>query len=259
MRVVSIILFLSMMFGGAFGADSYEQILITKTSKKSNLKPIKKRLDKINIKMYIKKSNDSYYVYSGKYSLDDSSAALKRIVKYFPHAKVIVHNQKDVLTDNSSANKIEDEQNFFVAAAVGITSADNLNSALSFNAEGGYIFNENIFASFAYLNISDSDVSLHNVYGSINYNINFYEDMGAYFGVLGGYSMLSADSIDESAMLFGLQAATTYNVYGDVDMLLLYQGIYLNYDVDLNQNTNSNQSANLNMVHNVQLGVKYKF
>ena len=146
MKFITTILLLSIFFLNLSASEKYRQILIAKTSKKSTLKSVKHRLDLINVKMYVKISNNRYYIYSGIYK-DTNSAkyALKRIKRYFASAMMInIPNPKSSIDENFLNDNSESKNTFFVAASVGShsisTNSDGESGGMSFNLEAGYIY-----------------------------------------------------------------------------------------------------------------------
>ena len=249
-----------------------ERIMITKTSKKSNLKLINNKLQKVNVKMYVKKIDSSYYIYSGQYKNDISvNKALKYIKKIFPSAYIILKNKKEVKIENPNTTIDKDNNSsFFLSLALGSATIDNSldknsiivepeNSGMSYTLEGGYVLNENIFFSFAYLNSSTSDVDINNVYVSASYKINPMKDLGIYAGVLGGYSGLVLnnyeDSTSSTSMLYGLQLGINYDLFEDMSIFTSYQGLSMNHVIS----DDTTSGIEFNLIHNLQLGILYRF
>lgn len=259
MKYLSIILLLSLLFISASAKESSGHILITKTSKKSNLSIIKNRLDSINVKMFVRKSNSAYYVYSGKYNSDNSAEyALKNIKKYFPSALIIKNKPKT----SQAIRNTKEASGFFIGVALGtdnVTSNYESQSGVSYTIESGYYFNENIFMTVGYLNSSTSDIDVNNIYTSLNYKLRVAKNIEFYTGVLGGYSTLELTDFEvgeaSTSMLLGVQIGTSYNFYKDISTYIAYQGLYLDHIIEIEDAS----KLEFNIIHNLQLGIQYKF
>ncbi len=261
MRYLTLILLSTLLFTSLYADEFSKHILITKTSKKSNLKLIKSRLNSLNIKMFVKKSNAKYLVYSGKYRSKKSARyALKKIKRYFPSA-LIIENQRKTKTPEPTA----ETSNIFIAGALGFANINESssygyeNGGISYALEAGYIFNKNIFISLGYLNSSTSDIKMHSIYTSANYKINFTKNLGLYIGIIGGYGTLELSGYEQSSascsILAGVQVGTSYSIYEDIDIYLAYQGISLDHVI----NMDNSSSIEFDFLHNLQLGIQYKF
>jgi len=281
MKIFKFILLISILIANI---SASERIMITKTSKKSNLALINAKLKKVNVKMYVKKIDSTYFIYSGQYKNNNSAnKALKYIRKTFPSAYVILKNENTkepqkvdnsnvtlIKEDNSKEVLEEDDSSFFLSLALGSATIDNSldensvitepeNSSISYTLEGGYILNENIFFSVAYINSSTSDIDINNLYLSASYKINPTNDLGVYAGILGGYSALTLngyeDSTASSSMLYGVQLGLSYDVYEDLAIFTTYQGLSMNHVI-----TDENSlGIEFSLIHNLQLGILYRF
>lgn len=271
MKIFKFILLISILIANI---SASERIMITKTSKKSNLALINAKLKKVNVKMYVKKIDSTFFIYSGEYKNNNSAnKALKYIRKTFPSAYVILKNEntkEPQKVDNSKELLEEDDSSFFLSLALGNATIDNSldensviteNSSISYTLEGGYILNENIFFSVAYMNSSTSDMNINNLYLSASYKINPINDLGVYAGILGGYSTLelsidSAESVaPASSMLYGIQAGVNYDIYENIAIFTTYQGLSINHVIT----ENDTPSIEFSFIHNLQLGILYRF
>lgn len=249
--------------------ESSKYILITKTSKKSNLKYIKSKLDSINVKMFIKKHNGKYIIYSQKYNNDLSiNNALNNLRKYFHSANIIEANSNK----KNIPSKIQKNSNktIFINLAYGFSNIDGStddinnsklsNSGSSYMLEGGYIFNKNIFTSLAYLHISTNDIEIDNIYTSVNYKIKLTKNLKLFGGLLGGYSTLKLtsfkNSVASSAMLVGTQLGSSYKIYDNTSIYTGYQLIVLNHTINYEE---KDSKLEFNMIHNIQLGFNFSF
>lgn len=253
MKFLNILVFMFIMILPLSAAQDYEQIIITKTSYKSNLRVIKHQLDYIHVKMFVQKFKSDYIIYSGKYKNYTTALSALRLIKhYFKYARIIKH-------DKHSVNKKEKlDKKFFINFALGEYSltGGGSNSGLSYMLESGYVYDKDIFVSLAYLSNSSGDVSVSNIYSSLNYTMNFNKNIDLYAGGLLGYSTLQKSGFSSStSILFGIEFGATYKVYDDWDIFTAYQGIDVNHIVKINATTD----LKLGFIHNLQFGVKYKF
>jgi len=274
--------------------SSYAQILITKTSKQSNLKSIKSKLDRLGVKMYVQKSRTGFFVYSPKYKDSNSaSVVLKRLQQYFPSAYIL--NSKIKVVKEQSTQKFkeiereveetsenenlqdstqgDDESGYFVSLAFGtasmsVTIDESLNatvedSTMSYALEGGYIYDEDIYFTLGYLNSSTSDADINSLYLSSNYLFKPTDNLGIYTGLLVGYGTLKLNiftqSIASSSTLLGLQVGTKYNVYENVDVFAGYQLFMQDHIIEIQEDSTTISNVEFGMLHNIQLGVSYKF
>ena len=267
MKIFKLILLLSFLIASL---SASERIMITKTSKKSNLKLINAKLKKINVKMYVKKIDSSYYIYSGSYKDEKSTnKVLRYIKKTFPSAYVI-SKKKETLKKKKDDSQKQDNADFFLSLALGSVSVDNSidegsiiiepeASGISYALEGGYILNENIFFSLAYLSSSTSDLDINNIYISASYKINPMNDLGVYAGVLGGYSTLVyneyGDDASSTSLLYGVQLGVNYDFYENIAVFTTYQGLLVNHVI----NDSDTTGIEFGLMHNIQLGILYRF
>ncbi len=254
MKFLTLTLYISIFFNiQLFALQSYQQILITKTAKKSYLNAIKHQLDLMNVKMYIKKIDSYYLIYSGKYSNEDRAKyTLLKIKRKFPSALLLKKKQDKVF------NQLQNKNNFFISAAIGISEIKE--DGTSYTIETGYILNENFFTSLAYLNSSTCDLGIDNIYLSFNYNYNLTKDNDLYIGLIAGYSSLQltgyTQSSASSSTLLGLQVGSSYSFNQKLALFIAYQGINLDHKIELLEDSSS---LSFHFIHNMQVGIKYKF
>ena len=245
--------------------DSPSYILITKTSKEGNLKHIKKKLDSLDVKMYTRKSGKYYMVYSQKYKNKKYlNAAYKRVKSSFHTATIVTKKRTQEATNISNAN------NMFVSFGLGnsgvngttddVSVSQMSSSSLSFSVEAGYYFNKNVFLSLAYLNASTNEISIHNAYSSINYELNFLKDFSAYAGVLVGIGTLQLTAYDASepsmSIIFGGQAGLGYKVYNNLSVYASVQVLSMSHSIKLLE---TSTEATFDSINNMQLGLRYRF
>lgn len=239
-----------------YAVEAYEQIIITKTLSKSNLKNIKHKLDSLHIKMFVQKHNSNYLIYSQRYANhQNANLALQSIKKYFKYAKILKYDEKSISQDKRDNNK-----KYFVNFAIGEYSltGGSSSSALNYTLESGYIYNKDIFLSLAYSNNSAGDISVNNIYSSVNYRYKevFRKNMDLYVGGLLGYSTLKKSGFSgSSSILFGLQLGAIYKLYDYLDFYTAYQGMYVDHIIEINPTKN----LKVGFIHNLQIGVTYKF
>jgi opacity protein-like surface antigen len=276
MNMKLLVVFLSIFITSVYAADSFDRILITKTSKKSNLKYIKQKLDAINVRMFVQTIPSGYYVYTKKFT--DRKLALvklRTIKKKFPYAKIVtINNETDEnqeqISESTDQTPINERKEFFINFGLGSANTEGStndaeasqleNSAMSYKLEAGYIYNDALFFSVAYLDTSSDDINIVNYYGSANYKINIIKDLDTHAGLLVGFSTLElkpyAESSASTTMLFGAQIALTYelgydfNVFGSFDTFLLDHTISL---------PDVGSKIEFSQTNNFTFGVGYKF
>jgi len=255
---------------------SYQQVLIAKTSKIKNLYQIKKRLSLLKIGIIIKKSNNKYFVYSKKITKPQyAKYILKKIKPSFPHAIILTHNINKKIkktTSNPVHNKKltkNREKNFFIDLSVGVTTisgetSDYLASKINnddttYSLEGGYYITNKIFTTITYLNSFTTDISLDNLYMSLNYQYNLFSKTNLYIGAIVGVSLLrfdpSLEASNSTSAAFGWQVGLKYNLYNSFDIFTGYQGIKIDHKADIK----TTEYINLTYIHNINFGIIYKF
>jgi len=230
-------------------SEPYMQIVIAKTSHKSNLKSIKHKLDAIHIKMYVKKQNASYFIYSQKFAKKKSAyLAFKKIKRYFKYAKLLYKKEGQ---DGGAKNKNKFSLNF----SLGIESLSG-SSGLSYTLEPVYRYNKDVFMTLAYQTASSSSLSINNFSFSGNYiyRLNNYSDV--YGGALLGYSQLEKSGFTQSnSITLGMQTGYRYELYDYLRLFTQYQMVYMDHIIKLN----NNNELKFNFMHNLQIGVSYIF
>ncbi|MEA1982454.1 MAG: outer membrane beta-barrel protein [Campylobacterota bacterium] len=278
MKLIKIITLILLFFTSLYASSTSGYILITKTSKASNLKHIKKKLDSLNVKMFTQKSGKYHMVYSQKYNNRASlENAYKRVKQSFHTATIVTKKRpKKAVTGASQTAPLHsltlesNKNDMFVSLGLGSSgiygSTDDagvakLNTAgLSLFLEAGYYFSENIFLSLAYLNTSTSDITMHNAYSSFNYQLNFLEDFSLYGGVLVGLGTLQLSAYDASepsiSIIYGGQAGLEYNILGDIALYTSAQMLFSDHNIKL---LDTATQATFSSINNLQLGVRYRF
>jgi len=268
-------------------SNVYRQILISKTSKIKNLQLIKKRVNSLNIGIIIKKSNNKYFVYSKKIkSKKYATYLLKKLKHYFPSAIILTYTynppnikKRVKIANNKKIKKRKTKKKrsikksykpFFVGTAFGMDSISGKtsnylaskinNDDTTYALESGYYFYENIFSSIKYLNSFTSDISLDSLYSSLNYEVTIMPKTKLYAGAILGLSLLRfekpKDASDSKSILYGWQIGTNYSFYRYLDIFVSYEGLSINHSVDL---SSSDEYIKLTYIHNLSLGVRYKF
>jgi len=278
LRFIFITIFLSIFVLNLSAEDAYKRIIITKTLKESSLKEIKMKLDAIGIAMYVKKSwhnnNYNYYVYSKKYDSDYMiKKDLKNIRTMFKSAYIIEKKKEVVHKKEKKATKISSHtplSPYFIGVNLGFdnisgtssssSSTETSSSGVSFGIEGGYVVDDDISISLGYLNTSSSDISINNLYISGLYKITNYDEIDIYGGLLLGYSILELTNFKytkpSSSSLAGLQFGAKYNFDKNIAFFTNYQGMMMDHIVKI---TDDNSEIKFSFIHNLQLGLLYRF
>lgn len=238
-------------------SQDYGRLIITKTSHRTTLQVIKQKLNYVHVRMFIQKSDNYYKIYSQKFQDRESATqALERVKRFFPYARLI-----------SYANK-EEKDDFFVNIALGghklIRDSTIATRGVSYTLEVGYNYTKHINATLAYLTTPTKDANIHNIYTALNYNFNLSKDFYIYTGGLIGYSTLKlknfASSSASRAILLGVQTALMYNFNNHIGFYTAYQGLSLGHKVDIvNTAGATNKTIHINFLHNLQIGLEYRF
>jgi len=255
---------------------SYQQVLIAKTSKIKTLYTIKKRLSLLKIGIIVKKSNNKYLVYSKKFRNPKyAKYVLQKVTKSFPHAIIISHykNKKGkksiVVKTAKNSSKQQEKNNFFIDIGVGLTTisgetSDYLASKINnddttYSLEAGYFIDDNIFTTITYLNSFTTDISLDNLYLTLNYQYNIFKKTDIYLGGLFGVSLLrfeqSLEADNSTSLAVGWQTGIKYNIYNSLDLFLAYEGIKIDHNVDIK----TTEYIKLTYIHNLNFGLIYRF
>ena len=269
MKFLKILLVMSLLTLCVSANEVSQYILITKTSKKSNLKSIKAKLEPIKVKMYVKKSNSMYYVYSELYKNDTSAQkALRKVRQSFPSALLIKSEAKSIKKEKSNVK--EADKKMFISLNYGsseieidtgdIEDNETKGSDSSYGIEFGYMFDENFYTTLAYLNSSTEDIAATNIYMSANYQENVAQNTSVYIGLLAGLSTLELtgyeDSSASNAMLIGAQLGATYDLHENIAISLCYQIMKINHTIELSDTATS---IEFTRIENIELGLLYRF
>jgi hypothetical protein len=239
-----------------------ERVLITKTTKESNLKYIKKKLDSLNVKMFVQKIPSGYYVYSKTLTdSDESKLTLQKIKTKFAHAKLVTIKQTD--------DEKEKSYSFFINLGAGLSSTNGStndavlseleNSSISYTLESGYFFNDYIFFSAAYQDLSTTDISITNYYATANFNLSILKDLDVYTGLVVGGStlelLINEESTPSTNMMYGLQIGSSYDIMGGFNVFASYQALMQGHTINLD----GGEKLEFSYSGNVLLGVGYRF
>ena len=266
MKYLNIALFISIFLTQLLAEETYKRILITKTLNENSLKEIKSKLDKLKIKMYLKRSyrnnNYYYYVYSRKYKYNRYMYRdLKKIKTKFKKAYILGNKKALAMGDENIIDKDKDIplSPYFISANLGFASIGGASSGISFGIEGGYVFYDNIFVSLGYLNSSSSDTKLNNFYLSSYYQFNPSKNIGLYTGMIVGYSILEFDKFKYSkpstSSSAGVELGFKYNFDKNLSLFTSYQGIFMDQIIKLSDDS----ELKFNFIHNIRLGILYRF
>lgn len=148
-------------------------------------------------------------------------------------------------------------------------------AAYSYNIEGGYAFENGIFISANYLKATttdilllNKDISMTNMYGSVNYKLDVIEYASPYLGMLAGYSMLNWNtlpldnivqtSINSNSIFAGFQAGIIATKYELITVFAVYQLMFMNHTTNLQTATGTAEIQH-HKLHNVHAGIKFNF
>ena len=246
-----------------------DRVMITKTAKKENLKQIQYKLKKVNTKMYVKKTDYGYLIYSKDYaSLLETKKSLKKIKLYFPTAYVTNTSKMHTAKKETQKKEIPKQKKtpYFVNLSYGMSSIivdstgnpSQSNSGNTFGVDGGYYFDDSFYCSLAYLSTSSDSITTSTLYGSVDYKYDIMKDTDIYAGVLLGYSSLDLKEIDSSSstsFAFGVEAGVSYEITPNIPLSLTYQNLLFDHTINLA----GGAKLSANALHNFKLSVGYKF
>jgi len=270
MKFITILLLTFFMSKTLLNAkDIYIQV--TSTASKGKLRAINNKFKKMNLKMIYKTSATKYFIYSGPYEdMDSGSFALQKIKHYFPHARIKSHKVKQAK-----------DSGLYLNIAVGFSSAPSThivsegcviidepkNKGVSYNIDGGYTFENGFSMGVGYLRFDATDLLFDNLYGSINYRFNDYNNFIPYIGALGGYSSLKwfTDPIsnkvegnnDSSSLIFGTQTGLVYRLNSFVAIYVGYQCLFMNHITNITVDSKNRSQLKHNTLHTVQIGLHF--
>ncbi len=255
------LLFLLISFTLFLSQLNADRIMITKTSKKNNLSPIKKQLDALQVKMYFKKLDSSYIVYSQDFlTIDEANIVLSRVKHHFTSAYI----KKDEKKKHASKKHIE--YDYFVSLGLGSSTyaaQESTGKVLDVRGsnyffEGGYRFNEYSFIALNYLNINSDGGSLNNFSTALNINYPVLQDLDIYTGLLIGFSRLSLDiqnSTPTTSLTVGAQIGISYDFFGYIPVSFSYQYITTSLSVIYPGDV----TVEFSPIQNFNLGIGYRF
>ncbi len=294
MKLLKIILLLGIGTSLAFSQELSQRVLITKTSHKTNLPKINHTLHQLGLKMYVQTLVSGYYIYSAPYTNPQNARnTLKRVQGTFPYAKIVtigkpksvpnteVESKKvttlqeeesvapQVFAEDTNSYDLKMLKNFYADIGLGYAltsgntndlSASQLSTkGMSYLLEGGYEYGNGLSVSLAYLNTSTSDISIHNIYGEVNYRYDLDNDFCVGGGLLLGYSSLELISYASSSasknLVYGFDLAAEYKLMDKLYLFSKYQGLLLNHTIKINNSA----SISFSYTHNILFGAGYKF
>jgi hypothetical protein len=265
-----VVVFLTIFLTSVLANDSFERVLITKTSKKSNLPMIKRTLDRLNVKMYVQSIPSGYYVYTKKF--DDKRVArynLRKIKRVFPYAKIVQIGGAKTAQKSSKKSSITEGKYFArfglanssIGGSTNVAGASNLdNASMGFALEAGYVYSPNLFFTGAFMDNSTDDISLTNLYATANYNYELMEGLGVYAGGMLGFSTLElsgfALTTPSTSLMYGIQFGATYSLLDYLSFFANYQMFMLDHSISMEDDGSIVKFDSLN---NFMLGVGYEF
>ena len=260
MKFLMLFVFIVLLITPSFA----DRIMITKTSKKSNLRSIQKKLTQLRVKMYVYKSKNTYIVYSQEFSNQQQAyPTLSKIKTYFPSAYIKKRQQTAPVSSKIENNS---QTNFFINLSYSYSSiqindsteATINDSGKSYGAKVGYYFTDNFYISLAYLQTNIEDLSLVTYYSSLDYQYNFDKDLSLYAGILVGYGQLDLDvanATPSTSSVGGVEGGISYEIIQNIPISLSYQGLYLGHQIVYS----STKTLDFTLLHNVSVSIGYKF
>lgn len=242
------ILFLSV---GIFSLPLFAQrVIVTKTADRNNLRAINAKLATLQVKMYVKKSDNYYFIYTKEYQTEArAEVALQKIKRFFPYARVLKERK---------LNKIEkkSEKNWIAEVRLGNSSIDSY-SGMEYSLKAGYFLNKNFLSTLSYSSTSAGQTEISNFYFAEDYYYNVIKNSNIYIGALLGYSSLTLDlknSTPSTSVMYGIELGTSYDITDALALSFTYQTIMLDHSISFPKSTLTVDSQNV-----IELGIAYKF
>jgi hypothetical protein len=246
MKIAFYLSFIFIMSIEVFGVESVSQILVTKTTNKNYLSSINTKLQAMHLKMFIKKVDREYFIYTDKYSAKSINIVLKKVRREFPSAFIV------------SSYKESNTKSFFISLGGGYGEIQG--SGVSYSLDAGYYFNESFLVALSYNNIETDDLVVNNYYLSTKYNYNFLGSSSLFLGVEAGYSTLELQNYDNSSAssstLVGFVAGYGYAIGESISLEFSYQKKYFDHNVLLGEGLST---LKFDGVDTIELALKYSF
>ena len=253
-----LMLFLSILF---LATPSFAQrIMITKTSKKSNLKPIQKRLNSLRVKMYVQKTKTAYIIYSKDFTnKNEMNRALKRVKNYFPSAYIKQKKASKIAQKKDNIDYFVNISYLYSSLNVSTTGQDSItDTGSSYAVDLGFFFLDSFYCSLGYLRTSIENITIDTLLASLDYKYLLSDDINIYVGVLAGYGQLTLDvpnSTPSTSPAGGVEFGISYDITQHIPITLGYQGLYIGQKIVYSSAT----ELDFNPLHNVKLAIGYKF
>ena len=283
----------------AYASDLY--VKLGSTTSKPQVQKIQKMVESKGYSLHTQEDGASYKLYVGAFdSQAQAFQALQKLKRVFP-AAVAVKLRPQTLTQTSAnaqeksaalekpsaqkspkketkRRKNEGERPFFVQMALGFhNTASEVSgdiaveepnaSGMSYGVGFGYELSEKIWASINYDMLGTGDVSLSNIYATLNYNFWQTQDFRLYAGALVGHSSLSWDSAPQAggettgptSFFAGAQVGLAYPLGLDgLSLMGSYSLTSYNLKTVL-EDTVKSGAIEQSMTHKLQIGLQYNF
>lgn len=251
-----------------------QRVIVTKTAHKNNLKIINSKLKSLNVKMYVKRFNNYYFIYTKNYQTQrEAQGNLKKIHTLFPNAKLANEQKMKPKTEqkNQTSHLLKEKRDWIVGVGIGgSTIKDDANNSLSFSGsrksinyslKAGYFITDSFLSAISYSSFSVDKTTISNAYLSADYYYNITQNNAIYIGGILGYSQLSIDlkdSTPSTSEMYGVEIGASYDILGCIPISLTYQSIFLNHTIKISGNgTEKDIKTNFQSV--IELGIGYKF
>ncbi len=268
-------------------------VKVVKQKNKNNFNYVYNVLNRAGMNMFIKRSRENrtymYTVYSGPYKTRNSAQKAYTYTKrYFREARLVRFGSKKTTRENSSTaitnRQKTNSGNFFAGAGLGYGSAPSTHvvqngsvsikqpndTGMNYAAFLGYNFSKYMTGvlNIEFLNLDD--LTLNNVYGSLNYNFLTSKEFSPYVGVSLGVSGLKwsnppldnaneTSNSDSESIIYGTQAGLRYNGFYPFTYELLYKCMFTNHTTNITQDTTNRSQLEHNTLHSIGFSLLYNF
>ncbi len=188
-------------------------------------------------------------------------------------------------TNSENSNMISEskkDNSFFIGLAAGLSTLSfqekNINgtvplnfelkdSGINYGIEAGYNFNKNIFMTINYQKTDEENIYFNHAFSTLNYKFNGIYSIFPYLGILGGYGNMTWKNspIDSTvsrsscySFLYGAQAGSIIQIYGDVSMFIFYRYLMMDYKTSIKIIT-AEKEIEHNVQQNLNIGLQYSF
>jgi len=264
------------------GSSTYINVANVKTKKELHY-PYKK-LKAMGLKMFYKQKSFGYSAYIGPFKSKNSTlSTLQRVKKTFPRAKIVTKTEQK--TKKVSQKNISSRHDGFIAG-IGIgyakaisqhtitqgslTITEPKSQGMNYSLYGGYDFEMPLSLLLSYDYLDTGDLAFHNIYSTLNYKIEIFEDFTPFVGMSLGYSSLkwsttpivqssSSSSNDSADLLYGADLGFLYKFSQTLSFKVNYNYFFLKHATNITKDATNISKLEHNVLHSLSTTLQYNF